>query len=157
MDSLQIGAAAALASIAITGAYLDLRYRRLPNWLCAIGLIAGLGLGYAAGGAAWFGMSALHACLALAAGMGLFAIGAIGGGDAKYYAALAAWFPLRYGALLIVSVSLAGLALLVVWLPLRRWRKDRGAPADDAFRKLPYGVAIATGAILAFSLRPLPF
>lgn len=158
VNAIQIGAGVALAAIAVTGAWLDMRFRRLPNRLCAVGLLAGLSFGLAAGGAGWMGMSALHAGLALLAGMALFALGILGGGDAKYYAALAAWFPLGHAFLLMGTVSLTGLLLLVAWLALRKRAASggRAQEADGAFRKLPYGVAIGAGAVLAFSLQPLP-
>lgn len=114
--------------------------------------LAGLASGFAVGGFSWAGMSALHALLALAVGMGVFATGAIGGGDAKFYAAVAAWFPLGKAPLLLGTVSVAGLLLLIAWLPLRRHAMSGvSSPApNDAFRKLPYGVAISTGAFLGF-------
>jgi prepilin peptidase CpaA len=153
MNLLSIAATATLVAVAATGAWLDGRYRRLPNWLCAIGLVAGLAFGYLADGWTWAGMSLVHCLLALVVGMGLFAMRAIGGGDAKFYAALAAWFPLEQAFYLFVSVTLTGLVLtLIVWLPLRRKRPKAGlpSPADDAFAKVPYGIAIALGAVLSF-------
>jgi prepilin peptidase CpaA len=154
MDALAAGAATGLGTIAAIGAYLDLRYRRLPNWLCAIALAAGLILVPMMAGWGDLQSSLLHAFIALAIGIGLFALGSIGAGDAKFYAALAAWFPLRDGFLLIGAVSLAGLALLIAWLPWRVARRRRlPSPVDgDLFDKLPYGVAIALGAVIAFVL-----
>lgn len=154
MNWMEALAAGILAVIAVTGAFLDIRFRRLPNWLCAVTLATGLAWGAAIGGIPWAGMSALHALLALIAGMGVFATGAIGGGDAKFYAALAAWFPLGKALLLVGIVSVAGLLLLIAWLPLRK-RVASGGPKlvpDDVFRKLPYGVAISTGAFITFLL-----
>lgn len=141
-----------LAAIALTGAWLDLRTRRLPNWLCGLGFVAGLGFTVMTGGWTMAGAALLHALIALIVGAGLFAMGGIGGGDAKFYAALAAWFPLWDGLGLLVSVSLTGLALLIVWFVLRQrlMRAHSGLPEDSDFRKLPYGVAIAVGALVAF-------
>lgn len=158
MSWMEVTAAGVLGIIAVTGAWLDVRFRRLPNWLCAIGLATGLASGFAMEGGSWAGMSALHALVALVIGMGVFAMGAVGGGDAKYYAALAAWFPLGKAALLLGAVSVAGLLLLVAWLPLRRRvaSSNRVSAQDDAFRKLPYGVAISAGAIVAFPIQSFP-
>lgn len=144
-----------LAAIAVTGSYLDLRTRRLPNWLCLAGLVAGLAFGLAAGGWTAAAIALLHAFIALIVGAGLFALGGIGGGDAKFYAALATWFPLQAGLGLLVSVSLTGLLLLIAWLPYRRrlMRSEGGLVSDSDFRKLPYGVAIAVGALVFFAMR----
>ena len=155
MTVLQITGGVLLAAIAATGAYFDLRTRRLPNWLSLAGLIAGLAFGLAVGGWIAAAMALLHALIALIVGAGLFALGGIGGGDAKFYAALAAWFPLQAGLGLLVSVSLTGLLLLIAWLPYRQrlMRADSGVASDSDFRKLPYGVAIAVGALILFAMR----
>ena len=145
---------AVLAAIAVTACYYDVAQRRLPNWLCAITLVAGLAVTGLAGDWVQMGMALAHAVLALVIGMALFAVGAIGGGDAKFYAAMAAWFPLGLGVVLLFSVSLCGLALLVVWLGWRLSRRAAPRNKDDVFAKLPYGVAIAIGGLIAFA-RPL--
>lgn len=154
MSSMEIAALAVLAALAVAGFYLDARYRLLPNWLCAAGLLAGIGFGAALHGWAWAGSALLHSLLALVAGMGLFSARIIGGGDAKFYAALAAWFPIAKALLLLLVVSLAGLVLVIlVWFPLRRYlTRPQDGTAAAAFAKVPYGVAIATGALATYSL-----
>lgn len=148
-----------LAGIGLTGAWLDLRTRRLPNWLCGLGFVAGIAFALATGGWTMAGAALLHALLALVVGAGLFALGGIGGGDAKFYAALAAWFPLKAGLQLLVCVSLTGLLLLIVWVLIRQrlMQAHSGLPKDSDFRKLPYGVAIAGGALVAFFMRNASF
>jgi len=146
-----VAGALCLCAIAAVGAYLDARYRRLPNWLCGLALVAGIGLELATGGWPEVQSSLVHALLALVVGIGLFALGGIGAGDAKFYAALATWFPLREAPLLIVAVALSGLALLLAWVAIRlpAARRQRVA-GNDAFAKLPYGLAISAGAVIAF-------
>ncbi|MEP6867711.1 MAG: hypothetical protein ABJA20_04280 [Novosphingobium sp.] len=56
---------------------------------------------------------------ALVAGMILFAMQVVGGGDAKFYAALAAWMPLAFSGALAITIALAGFVLLIVWFSLR--------------------------------------
>lgn len=140
---------AVLAAITAAACYFDIGRRRLPNWLCGVTLLTGLAFHALAGHPAGLGMAALHALIALFVGMALYAAGAIGAGDAKFYAALAAWFPLGLGVVLLLSVSLCGLVLVTVWFIWRR--RKRGLRKDDVFAKLPYGVAIAIGGLVAFA------
>jgi prepilin peptidase CpaA len=131
------------------GAILDIKERRLPNWLCAAFAVAGTGgLAVSAGPAAvpW---ALLHAALALIAGMMLFRLGAIGGGDAKFYAAAACALPLEKVLPLIGWTSAAGFGLLVVMMVRRRitgvsQRETRFLSGWE----VPYGVAIAGGFLL---------
>lgn len=140
---------AVLSGLGLTGSWLDITQRRLPNWLSGFALLLGLIAAFASGGLPELGWHGLHAVVALAVGMGLYALGVFGAGDAKFYAGLAAWFPFQEGLRLFVAVTMAGLILLVVSLVLRRLRGkkllSRGA---DAGPGLPYGVAIAGGAFL---------
>ncbi len=145
---------AVLVTACVTAAWLDVRYRRIPNLLCVwtaiAGLMAAVLLPSDAGGLA---SHALHMLIALIAGMILFRFGIFGGGDAKFYAAVAAWFALGNGTLLLVDVALCGLVLLVFWFTFRRLK---GYPirrsGGTVFDGLPYGLAIGAGAIMAYLL-----
>ena len=148
-----IGAPLALPLLAGSGLYAawsDIRYRRLSNGLVALTATCGLGLMFVAGGMAAGGSSLLHAVTALLIGVPLFALKVVGGGDVKYYAAVAAWFPFDQGFRLLASVSLAGMVLALWWLILRRsdasHKRADGRPGSE---KVPFGVAIACGAIIA--------
>jgi len=146
MDLAYLAVPALLAAI---GAYLDWRHRRLPNMLCLAAFVGGTVSAFVLHGAGAGGLAALHGLLALLVGMFFFSRGWIGGGDAKFYAGLATWVPLGAAWLLILSVSLAGLLLLLAWFPLRQRLAPAGRtgahPRDHL--KLPYGVAIAVGAV----------
>jgi prepilin peptidase CpaA len=139
---------AALIVLCAAAAWLDLTQRRIPNWLCGMTAIAGLASAALFGGWGALGIHALHTAIALLAGMLLFALGGFGGGDAKFYAGAAAWFGLNEGLVLLLYVALSGLVLLIVWFGYRRLRRipirRKKAGAWDG---LPYGVAIAAGAI----------
>lgn len=141
-----------LAALALTGLYAawsDLHHRRLPNWFCL--LVAGAGLAWvlALGGVGGAGSALLHGALALAVGAALFMLGGLGGGDAKYYAAVACWFPLASGLQLLMAVSLAGLVLALGWLTMQRLRRRPADPASPDFALVPFGIAIAAGAVFA--------
>lgn len=142
---------AALGVIVAIACWTDLRERRIPNWLVLLNLVCGLAsVGYALG---WNGtaMAALHVVIALAVGMILNARGMIGGGDAKFYASMAGWLPLREGIGLLVSVAVAGLILLLLFLVWRRFRPRQPSSENPDFAKLPYGVAIGIGGLVTIA------
>lgn len=88
----------------------------------------------------------LHFAIALSAGMGFFRIGWIGGGDAKLYAAAAIWFAGLNAALLIFATGLAGLLLAVAYI-VKRLASRTTERSKRTERRIPYGVAIAGGAV----------
>lgn len=148
IDPTLLGQAALIAAC-LAACWFDVRQRIIPNWLCLLTLIAGLGFTLWVAPAA-IGWHALHAAVALLVGMGLFAMRWIGGGDAKFYAAVAGWFTWFDGLHLLFSVSIAALVMILGWLALRRLRGipyERKATADGA--KFPYALGIAGGAVLA--------
>lgn len=153
MQELSILSALALALFSLLGSLSDIRERVIRNTLCGVAVVSGLALATASGGLDALQSNAIHVAMGLAGGMALFATKAIGGGDAKFYAALASWFPLSSGALYLISVSLSGLILLIAMFVVNRlFKRTRSAlPKDSNFRKLPYGVAIGLGATVAYT------
>jgi prepilin peptidase CpaA len=149
-------------------AFFDLRTRRIPNWLTLGGLAAALVL------RALTGVNPLLDGLAgagLGFGLGIvcMVLGALGGGDGKLLMAVGAFFGLKpfVGALLLIGVlgGLLGIAEAVrqrAILPavynaggmLKRWAtlgRSAAGPArtleSPGAVKVPYGVAIALGAV----------
>ncbi|WAT16703.1 prepilin peptidase [Aurantiacibacter sp. MUD11] len=151
LSGLEIGQVGLLAALGAYAGYMDVRFRKLPNMLCLVALALGLGASFALGGTDGLLSALLHAVIALVLGMLLFAAGVIGGGDAKFYTGIAAWFALRDGLFLFVSVALSGLVLLLVWIITRRLVHKKGLKpeGDGVFDKLPYGVAISLGGVVA--------
>ena len=133
-----------------------MRARRIPNILSA--LTFGLGLAYTGWAGGWLdvGNHALHALAALAIGAGLFAARAIGGGDAKFYAAIAAWFALQDAVWLFVLVSGSGIVLLIVWVTARMMTGKPLRKKGGGIEGLPYGVAIAAGSAMLILLGVKP-
>lgn len=144
-------AIAVFALACLLASVIDFRHRRLPNWLCAATGLAGLGFGLAGGGWALAGSQALHGLIVLAVGIGLYAIKWFGAGDAKFWAGIAAWFPLSKALLLLVSVAIGAVMLVFVWFVLRRLL-GRKAVKDGrrSGGELPFGVAISLGAAMAY-------
>lgn len=89
----------------------------------------------------------LHFAIALAAGMLLFKMGWVGGGDAKLYAAAAIWFAGLNAALLIFATGMAGLVLAIFYFVKRKMSRKVDA-SKRSERRIPYGVAISGGAII---------
>jgi len=147
---MEIASLTLLVLISLVAAYFDIRFRLLPNWLCIIALVAGLLISFAGGGLGAMGWSALHALIAFIIGAGLFALGWVGGGDVKYYAAIAAWFELGQGLLLLTLVAFAGFLLAIAWFYFRHRIADLAGDDRERraeLRKMPYGVAISLGAV----------
>lgn len=116
------------------GAAIDLRTRRIPNWLTAAGVILALGLAAASGDLLG---SAAGCALAFAIGMGIAAVarGAFGGGDVKLMAYAGA------------AAGLGGVVPFLFWMSLAGGLLALGALAVHRRRgvTMPYGPAIATG------------
>lgn len=134
----------------------DLASYTIPNLLSlaivaafvAFGLVCGFSL------TLWGGHLAAGA-VALVAGFGLFAARWIGGGDAKLFAATALWF--GFGDLMAYALIAAviGGALTLALLALRRLplpgvliRQAWIARLHDHRSGIPYGVALAAGALV---------
>lgn len=148
--TLPFASAGLLIAASLAASWNDACHRRIPNWLCAATAIAGLVVALVLSGLPALGGHALHAAIALVIGMLLFKFGIIGGGDAKFYAAMAAWFALPQAVALLVSVTLCGFVLLVVWFGHRRATgKPIGRPGGEPSEGLPYGIAIGAGAVVA--------
>ena len=145
--------AAIFAVLACTAAYYDVRFRTIPNRLNAGIALLGLAVTWYTAGSDGLLWAALHLALALIIGIGVFALKMWGGGDAKFYAATAAWFSLREFPSLLITISLAGLVLLIGWFATRKlWQ---GESAFGLKGQLPYGLAIAAGGIVEMTVRTM--
>jgi prepilin peptidase CpaA len=99
--------------------------------------------------------------LMLAVGIGMFARGWLGGGDAKLLAAAALWLGFEHlaGYLLLVAIAGGGLALLVIsyrnWAP-PAWMLGQAwaMRLHDNKLGIPYGIAIAAAALWIYPLTP---
>jgi prepilin peptidase CpaA len=133
----------------------DIASYTIPNFISVILLVAFAIMAMTAGyDAASYESHALAALLALIAGFLLFALGYIGGGDAKLFAAVAAWFGMQDLMSYILISSLFGGALTVLLLMVRQWPLPAALASHSWIQKLheprggiPYGVALAAGGI----------
>ena len=160
LHGLQTAFLIVFPALAIVAALSDATSMTIPNWISAALALAFLPAALLAG-ASWsviglsFGLGA--GALVIAAGM--FALHWIGGGDAKLFAAGALWLGPAGAAPFLLWTAIAGGVLAVCLLGARRmsaltglpvrqpaWTERLLAPAGD----IPYGIAIAAGALAAF-------
>ena len=99
---------------------------------------------------------------ALVLGMIMFALGWVGGGDAKLFAACGLWIGASAAGSFLLWTGLAGGALAVLLLLGRNLSAYYPGVGPGWARRLltrgeavPYGVAIAAGALAAFPLSPI--
>lgn len=138
-----------LALILVVAAVIDVRTFTISNRLnLAVTLLAPV-YWWSTGLDLW-----PDAALQVAVAVGVFALlalafwlGMMGGGDVKLAAALALWFPPQVTLLFLVVMSLAG-GVLTLGIAVFHWMKKReGRP------EIPYGVAIAFGALTILTQR----
>jgi prepilin peptidase CpaA len=149
-------------ALMIVAAMTDVTSFKIPNWLT--GLIA----------ASFFPMALLigmplndfmwHVAAGLIlffVGYALFALGMFGGGDSKLMAAAGLWFGTSQTLPFLILTALAGGVLAVIisaWMIFTKLSAAKRTRQEGVSQsgvktlqpKLPYGFAIAVGAIMAF-------
>ena len=152
---------AMLAIILVVAAVIDARTYTISNGLnAAVALMAPL-YWWSIGLPLWPD-AAIHVAVALAVFIVLaaaFYIGMMGGGDVKLAAAIALWFSPATTLRFLVIMSIAGGILTLIVLALHKRRGKQGfkeellGEAPAAKPEVPYGVAIAAGAIWILAQR----
>jgi prepilin peptidase CpaA len=145
-----------LPALLATAAAFDLASFTIPNLLSLAVAAAFAVFGLAAGlPTSIFAFHLLAGLIALAVGFALFALGYIGGGDAKLFAAVALWLGLRDVLAYALVSSVMGGVLTITLLALRQWPLPAGLARQDWIIRLhqkssgvPYGVALAIGALI---------
>lgn len=136
---------------------VDVMTRRIPNSLVVGTAALFLPAALVTGMPLW--IMSLHvatAAVLLALGFGLFSFGVVGGGDAKMMAAAGLWLGFPCSILFITFSALAGgllAAAMGLWFLVTMEGGMHSAWFDKAVAPLkpsvPYGFALAAGAILA--------
>jgi prepilin peptidase CpaA len=170
------GAQVVLLTLVLCAALFDARYRRIPNWLTASGVLIGVALNsFLSPGPAGFWFAVKGLLLGFGVYLGLHLLRAMGAGDVKLMAAVGSitgasdWFGIFLitavvGGFLSIVVSIAkrrlGKTLFNVGFILSEMRSLRPAylkneeldvKSDKALR-LPHGVVIAVGTLVFLAL-----
>ncbi|HEY4959583.1 MAG TPA: A24 family peptidase [Terriglobales bacterium] len=158
-------------ALAATGAFVDVRERRIPNWLTYTGIVVGFVLrGLLLG---WKGMgSALAGCL-LAGGIFLlfYVVRAMGAGDVKLVAAIGSLLGPTDALVMLLATAICGGVMAAAYAAYRRqvrstlinvggalqFHAQAGLQAhpelnldNPATLRMPYGLAIAAGTLYVF-------
>jgi prepilin peptidase CpaA len=146
----------ALPLLLAAAAGWDMASFTIPNFL-NLALIAAFAIFAFAAGLSFsvIGWHLLAGCAALAIGFALFALGHIGGGDAKLFAAVVLWLGLKDFLPYALMASLFGGVLAAALMLLRQWplpvflaRQGWIMKLHDKKAGIPYGVALAAGAFI---------
>ena len=144
-------------------AVTDLFTMTIPNRVSAI-LIGSFIVIAPLSGMDWqtFGMSIAAGVAVFAACFALFALNAMGGGDAKLLTASSLWFGFNISLLVFVlTVAIVGGMLTIAILLLRSRSQEImavGLPIPDSLlvaKKIPYGIAIAIAGLLTYPEAPI--
>lgn len=154
---------AILPIFAVIAAVHDLATMKIPNWVSGALIVAFFPAAFALGlPLSGVGVSVGLAIAALVVGMGMFAANWIGGGDAKLLTASMLWMGVSGALPFILYTALAGGGFCLLLMTARShlpffaqsgpgWVMRLMQPKGD----IPYGVAIAIGALLAYPESPL--
>ncbi|MBA3898483.1 MAG: prepilin peptidase [Sphingomonadaceae bacterium] len=145
MGVFQLALLGVLAMLLIAASVSDWRTRTISNGLNTAIALGALVWWWAIGLPLWpgVGWQLLLALVTFAVFAGLFALGAMGGGDVKLVAALALWFSLPLFVPLLMVMAIAGGVLTLALLIAHRARRAEGRP------EIPYGIAISLGGLWA--------
>jgi len=157
------------AAVLAVATFTDVRNRRIPNWLVAPFLLAGIAVAGWLYGWHGVGMSLAGAGLGLLVYGVLFWMGGMGAGDVKLCAAIGAWIGPWQLLIALVFTGLAGGVIALILALFGGFGKDLFMHAGDIVfgskergevvlsnplrRKIPYAPAIAVGTLISFIAR----
>jgi prepilin peptidase CpaA len=158
-----------LIGVLALAVWFDVRERRIPNWITAGGLVLAIVARVLLGPEA-VASGLLGGALGLALGLLLFLSGAMGAGDGKLLATIGGFLGLEtflyclplvggFGGVLALGMSLHGGTLFATWFRFQELLfyvvtfgriGERRTLAMPGAVTVPYGVAVAAGALTAW-------
>lgn len=145
------------AAMAFAGA-MDLLTMTIPNRVSIV-LVAAFAVAAAMLGIGWWALAShiVAGLLMLIVGIGMFARGWLGGGDAKLLAATALWLGFEQllpyllltatvGGVLSIAILFYRRMMLPLFLARQRWAFNLHAPKSG----IPYGIALAAAGLQVF-------
>jgi len=144
---------AVFVGVLLIAAVVDIAQRRIPNWtVIALIVTYVVAVLLRVSPSVWYcGLAA--AAITFVVTYGLYHFGVIGAGDAKLMSAAALFAGLQgLGLFALVTVLVGGgMAVAVIMLNPRRAMRGLTAAgrAEGSGRGIPYGVAIASGAVIS--------
>jgi len=163
MDSLHLILLGVMPALVIVAGLKDLTTMKIPNWISGLLILSFFPAALAVGlDVATVGVHLGVAALALLVGAGMFALRWIGGGDAKLMATTCLWLGLDGSGMFLLWTGLMGGLFCLVLIFARFYSRPYllGAPGwvvqlMEPKGDIPYGVAIACGALMAYPASPL--
>jgi prepilin peptidase CpaA len=150
--------------LVIYAAFSDLLTMTIPNRVSLL-LVAAFTImaPFSGLGPVEFGWHVVAMILVFAGCLGLFATGAMGGGDAKLLTAVSLWFGMSAELMsFLVHTALIGGVLTLVLLKLRTpaglyvlSRVPLTHNLTDSSKGIPYGIAIAAAALICYPQTPM--
>jgi len=143
------------AATMLMAAFKDATTMTIPNWISLV-VIAGFFVVIPFVWPGWneFGTHLLVGLSFFLAGFAMFAFGWLGGGDAKLMAATALWWQWSDAIMYILYTTIIGAVIAFGLLIGRQFIPVRIFTASWAYemfkdkKKMPYGLALASGALL---------
>lgn len=144
----------------VAAALWDVRTRRIPNLLTSLFALAGLVVSASGTGPASLRSGCIAGGISLVAGMAMYAMRVIGGGDVKLFAAAALWLGLSATVTASLATAIVGGVAALYFFRIQASRPVLNRSADVLARlrlddgpdvdRVPYGVAIAAGCLWAW-------
>ena len=163
MTALTVVLLGIMPAFVIVAGLKDLTSMTIPNWISAVLILGFFPAAFVTG--LPVNDMLLHFGVAVAVllvGMAMFALRWVGGGDAKLLAAAALWMGMGGITPFLLYTALVGGAFGLLLLLARTYAQPYvfGAPnwvatLMEPKGDIPYGVAIAVGALLAYPAAPL--